>query len=86
MKQIFENQLDQIWRKWLRAEKYYGKLEFEIDEFFFSRCTMDYNVEMFLFNHEDKLSERQLAFANHMNQVMVEVQNHEHIDKTLFKK
>ena len=36
--------------------------------------------------HEDKLSERQRNFANHMLQVMVEVTNHEHIDKTLLKK
>ena len=81
MKQIFENQLAQIWKKWLIVEKHSGKLEFEINDFFFSR----YTHEMFLMRYEEKLSERQIAFANHMLQVMVEVQNHEHMDKTLLK-
>ena len=86
MKQIFENQLAQIWKKWLIVEKHSGKLEFEINDFFFSRYTHEYNIEMFLMRYEEKLSERQIAFANHMLQVMVEVQNHEHMDKTLLRK
>tara|TARA_Y100001937_G_scaffold42364_1_gene60009 strand:+ start:93 stop:356 length:264 start_codon:yes stop_codon:yes gene_type:complete len=87
MKQIFETHLNQIWTKWLRTESYFDRLKFDIDENFFNNPkTQDYCIEGFLMEHEDKLSERQRNFANHILQVMVEVQNHEHIDKTLLKK
>ena len=87
MKQIFETHLNQIWTKWLRTESYFDRLKFDIDENFFNNPkTIDYCIESFLKEHEDQLSERQRNFANHMLQVMVEVTNHEHIDKTLLKK
>ena len=87
MKHIFQKNINQIWTKWLRTESYFGKLKFDIHEWYFDRPnTQDYCIESFLINFEDQLSERQRNFANHILQVMVEVQNHEHIGKTLLKK
>ena len=87
MKQIFETHLNQIWTKWLRTESYFDRLKFDIDENFFNNPkTQDYCIESFLMEHEDKLSARQKHFANCILQVMVEVTNHEHINKTLLKK
>ena len=48
MKQIFENQLAQIWKKWLIVEKHSGKLEFEINDFFFPGILMNIILKCFL--------------------------------------
>ena len=87
MKQIFKNHLNQIWTKWLTREAHYAKFDFEINPNFYHRSNTDqFSVESFLMEYEEKMTKRQRSFANHILQVMVEVQNHEHLDETLLEK
>lgn len=82
-KEKIENQLNIIWQTWLIAEDKTKRLSFNYDENFLFKFNMDYNVEMFLSNYYDKLTDNQKEFANNILQTMVEIQNHDNIPSNL---
>ena len=78
-KEKIESQLNIIWQTWLVYEDKKNRLSFDYDENFLLKFNMDYNVEMFLSNYYDKLTDSQKQFANNILQTMVEIQNHDNI-------
>ena len=90
-KGIMQRDLIIIWQRWLVAEYNMLRLEFLNDEpnsyldNWFQKFDDTYNIEEFLwkFSVEKKcLSQAQKDFANHLLQVMVEIQNHDNIQES----
>ena len=90
-KGIMQRDLIKIWQRWLVAEYNMLRLEFLNDEpnsyldNWFQKFDDTYNIEEFLwkFSVEKKcLSQAQKDFANHLLQVMVEIQNHDNIQES----
>lgn len=90
-KDIMQRDLIKIWQRWLVAEYNMLRLEFLNDEphsyldSWFQKFDDTYNIEEFLwkFSVEKKcLSQTQKDFANHLLQVMVEIQNHDNIQES----
>ena len=90
-KDIMQRDLIKIWQRWLVAEYNMLRLEFLNDEpnsyldNWFQKFDDTYNIEEFLwkFSVEKKcLSQAQKDFANHLLQVMVEIQNHDNIQES----
>ena len=81
-KDEMENDLGKIWKRWLVAEFNMLRLETVIDEDWFTKYDADYNIETFLMAFEDHMTKKQITFANHLLQVMVEIQNHDNIQES----
>ena len=78
-KEKMERQLNTIWQTWLVAEETKNRLSFEYDAKFLTQYNAYYNTEMFLSEYQNKLTERQKQFAQHLLETFVEIQNHDNI-------
>lgn len=84
-KKSIEYNLGKIWNTWLVAEFNQERMNFMIDltseskQSWFNRYDQDFNIEEFLMEFENLMTQSQIDFANHLLQVFVELDNHDNI-------
>ena len=84
-KKSIEYNLGKIWNTWLVAEFNQERMNFMIDltseskQSWFKRYDQDFNIEEFLMEFENLMTQSQIDFANHLLQVFVELDNHDNI-------